>query len=419
MIERTLVLPCGHLLPNRIVKAAMTEGLADARDHATQALLRLYRSWAQGGAGVLITGNIQVDRRYLERAGNVVVEDNSGLQALIDWARVVHQGGSQLWGQISHAGRQTPRLVNAHPLAPSEVQLELAGNYGKPRAATESDILDIIERFANTAGILKTAGFDGVQVHAAHGYLLSQFLSPRTNQRQDKWGGSLSNRASLLLAVVRAVRERVGNSYPVSVKLNSSDFVKGGFTLDECVQVVKWLNDAGVDLLEVSGGTYEQLAFFQDTPQAEVRDSTRQREAMFLEYAKSIKAVATMPIMVTGGFRTKAGMDDALAAGHTDMIGVARPFCLDPSFPQRLFSGEIDTLPVPESQLVLGKGYWGPNSTSDTMRGLNNFSQAGWYYSQIERLAAGDAPKPDLSPLSALLGHFWHDFWRVVRRKRS
>ncbi|MDO9236416.1 MAG: NADH:flavin oxidoreductase/NADH oxidase family protein [Aquabacterium sp.] len=418
MIEQSLVLPCGHLLPNRIIKTAMTEGLANAHDHATASHLQLYRTWAQGGAAALVTGNIMIDRRYLERAGNVVVEDDTGLYALINWARAVHEGGSQLWAQISHPGRQCPRLVNAHPLAPSEVQLQLAGNFGKPRAATDSDIQDIIRRFANTAGILKDAGFDGVQIHAAHGYLLSQFLSPRTNQRNDQWGGSLINRASLLLSVVRAVRERVGASFPISVKLNSSDFVNGGFTLDECVQVVTWLNEAGVDLLEVSGGTYEQLAFFQHTPQDQVRDSTRHREAMFLEYAQSIKAVAAMPIMVTGGFRTKTGMDDALKAGHTDMIGVARPFCLDPSFPSRMMAGLVDTLPVPESRLVLGSGYWGPNSKSETMRGLNNFSQAGWYYSQIERMAAGDAPNPNLSPLSALLGHFWHDFLRVLRRRR-
>lgn len=417
MIERSLVLPCGHRLPNRIVKTAMTEGLASPTDQATEAHLRLYRTWAQGGAAALITGNIMIDQRYLERAGNVVVEDDSGLPALIAWASTVHDGGGQLWGQISHPGRQCPRLVSRQPLAPSEVQLQLAGNFGKPRAATESDIRDVIRRFVRTAGILKEAGFDGVQIHAAHGYLLSQFLSPRTNKRHDQWGGSLSNRARLLLTVVRAVREEVGRSYPISVKLNSSDFVKGGFTLDECVQVVRWLNEAGVDLLEVSGGTYEQLAFFQDTPEDQIRDSTRQREAMFLEYAKSIKAVAAMPIMVTGGFRTKAGMDQALEAGHTDMIGVARPFCLDPVFPVRMLSGMVDALPVPESRLVLGSGFWGPNSKSETMRGLNNFSQAGWYYSQIERMAAGKRPNPDLSPLWALLGHFWHDFWRVWRRR--
>lgn len=417
MIEQALTLPCGHKIANRICKSAMTEGLADAHDHATAAHQRLYTTWARGGAAIQVSGNIMIDRRYLERSGNVVVEDESGLAPLRAWAAAVHAGGSQLWAQISHPGRQCPRLVNLTPLAPSEVQLKLAGNFGAPRAATESDIEAIIQRFAHTAALVKAAGFDGVQVHAAHGYLLSQFLSPRTNLRQDRWGGSLAHRARLLLEVVGAVRARVGPATPISVKLNSSDFVKGGFALGESVQVVQWLNDAGVDLLEVSGGTYEQLEFFKQCDAAEVRDSTREREAMFLEYAKSIKAVARMPVMVTGGFRTLAGMEAALAGGHTDMIGLARPFCLDPDFPARMFAGRMTHLPVPEDHLVIGKGWLGPNSRFSAMRALNNQAQAGWYYHQIERLGADLAPQPDLSPLCAMVAHFVHDFARAMRRK--
>ena len=417
MIEQPLTLPCGHVVPNRLCKSAMTEGLADAHDHATAAHQRLYTTWAQGGAAVLMTGNIMVDRRYMERAGNVVVENAGGLAALRSWAQAVSLAGSQLWAQISHPGRQCPRLVNLTPLAPSEVQLNAVANFGKPRAATETDIQDVIQRFANTAALVQQAGLHGVQIHSAHGYLLSQFLSARTNLRQDRWGGTLANRARLLLEVVRAVRARMGPQYPISVKLNSSDFVKGGFTLDESVQVVQWLNDAGVDLLEVSGGTYEQLEFFKALPESEVRDSTREREAMFLEYAKSIKAVARMPIMVTGGFRTLAGMEAALVGGHTDMVGVARPFCLDPDFPKRMLAGQMERLPVPEDKLVLGTGYWGPNSPSGSLRTLNNLCQAGWYYRQIERLGAGHSPLPDLSPLQAMLAHLGKDYYRGFRRK--
>ena len=245
MIEQTLTLPCGHAVANRLCKSAMTEGLADPHDQATSAHQRLYSTWACGGAAILMTGNIMIDRRYLERSGNVVLEDDSGLPQLSAVAQTVHEGGSQLWAQISHPGRQCPRLANLTPLAPSEVQLNMVGNFGKPRAATEADILDIIGRFAHTAALVKEAGLDGVQVHSAHGYLLSQFLSPRTNRRQDGWGGSLANRARLLLEVIRAVRQRVGPAFPISVKLNSSDFVKGGFTLDESIQVVQWLNDVG------------------------------------------------------------------------------------------------------------------------------------------------------------------------------
>ena len=290
-------------------------------------------------------------------------------------------------------------------------------NFGRPRAATDADILDIVARFARAASILKEAGFDGVQIHSAHGYLLSQFLSPRTNRREDEWGGPLINRARLLLKGVQAVRAAVGPNYPVAVKLNSSDFVKGGFMLEDCLQVVRWLSDAGVDLVEISGGTYEQMEMLKAHSEDEIRDSTRQREAMFLEYAAAIKTVAAMPIMVTGGFRTLAGMEAALRDGHTDMIGLARPFCLDPDFPRRLMSGTLAALPVPEDRLVLGNGYWGPNSRSDALRALNGLSQAGWYYHQIERLGAGLAPEPTLSPRRALPVHFRNDFRRAVARK--
>ncbi len=219
MIGETLTLPCGHRLANRLCKAAMTEGLADPHDNPTQAHQQLYATWARGGAALLLTGNIMVDRRYLERAGNVVVENTSSLPALRNWAQVVRDAGSQLWAQISHPGRQCPRLVNLTPLAPSAVQLELAGNFGQPRAATSADIQDIIGRFARTAAILKAAGFDGVQVHGAHGYLLSQFLSPRTNRRNDEWGGTLENRARLLLPWRPFVPEVVTHLTRIAVKL--------------------------------------------------------------------------------------------------------------------------------------------------------------------------------------------------------
>ena len=395
----------------------MTEGLATPRGRATAAHERLYATWTRGDAGMLLTGNIMIDGRYLERAGNVVVEDASGLDALKRWTDVVHAGGSQLWGQISHPGRQCPRLVALTPLAPSAVQLDLIGNFGRPRAALEADIVDIVGRFARTAGVLKEAGFDGVEIHAAHGYLLSQFLSPRTNRRDDAWGGALANRARLLLKVVEAVRATVGPKYPVAVKLNSADFVKGGFTLEECHEVVRWLGGAGVDLLEVSGGTYERMEFLKAHPEDDIRDSTRLREATFLQYSAAIKAVARMPIMVTGGFRTRAGMEGALQGGDTDLIGVARPFCLVPDFPRRMMSGDLDALPVPEDRLVLGKGAWGPNSQSDALRGLNGLVQAGWYYRQIERLAAGLAPDPALSPRRAMLTHLRKDFGRAMARK--
>lgn len=164
---------------------------------------------------------------------------------------------------------------------------------------------------------------------------------------------------------------------------------------------MRCLNDAGIDLLEVSGGTYEQLEFMKARDPSEVRDSTRAREAIFLEYAKKLKEVARMPIMVTGGFRTLVGMEAALQDGHTDMIGAGRPFCTEPDFPMQMLAGTMSRLPVTEDQLFLGRRYWGPNSASGHMRGLNNLAQAGRYYRQIERMGAGQKPAPVLSPLRA------------------
>ncbi|MYM26794.1 NADH:flavin oxidoreductase [Duganella sp. CY15W] len=418
MIEHTLELASGQKLSNRLIKAAMTEGLAGPNGWPTPAHARLYRTWSEGGAAALITGNIMIDRRYLERAGNVIVEDDSALPALADWAAAVHAGGSTLWGQISHPGRQCPRQICGTPLAPSAIKLDLARNFGEPRAATAADIAEITERFVRTASLLQQAGFDGVQIHAAHGYLLSQFLSQRTNLRDDQWGGSLANRARLLLDVVRAVRARVGDRFTISVKLNSADFVQGGFTLEECLQVVDWLSLAKVDLLEISGGTYESLVMFSAIPEDQIRTSTRRREATFLEYAEAIKQVAIMPVMVTGGFRTSSGMKRALQQGTTDAIGIARPFCLVPDLPKRLMSQALEVLPIPESELVLGSGYWGPNSRSAIMRTMNNLCQASWYYHQIECLAAGTAPEPDFSPRRAFIRHVVQDFARIRRHRR-
>ena len=281
-------LPCGRQVKNRLVKAAMTEGLADGRNRATDRHVELYRRWANGGAGALLTGNVQVDRRYLERAGNIVIDgpqDESQLAGLEAMAEAGTTGGTELWMQISHAGRQTPALIATEPVGPSAVQLAIpGGRFGKPRALNEDEILNIIDRFAHAAGIARQTGFTGVQVHGAHGYLLSEFLSPRANKRDDRWGGSIENRARLLLETVRAVRSAVGTDMVVAVKLNSADFQKGGFSFEDCLAVIEMLNDEGLDVLEISGGNYEQprllgIDGLEPVFSEKVRESTRAREA--------------------------------------------------------------------------------------------------------------------------------------------
>ena len=218
---------------------------------------------------------------------------------------------------------------------------------------TGDEIIDVIARFAHAAKVSREVGFTGVQIHSAHGYLLSEFLSPRVNQRTDEWGGSLENRARLLLETIKAVRAATGPDFAIAVKLNSADFQKGGFTNEECLKVVEWLNTAGIDLLEISGGNYEQpkmagLDGLEPASDEKVRASTRAREAYFIDYAAAIAKVAKMPLMVTGGFRSRAGMEEALAAGAAQVIGIGRPLCGDPLAVKRLLNGETQALPAYE-----------------------------------------------------------------------
>jgi 2,4-dienoyl-CoA reductase-like NADH-dependent reductase (Old Yellow Enzyme family) len=401
----------------------MTEGVADGALRATPRHETLYRTWSEGGAGLLLTGNVQVDRTCLERPGNVAIDSSDprtvsteARERLARWARAGTARGNHLWMQISHAGRQAPWYVTRRPTAPSAVQLKLLGNYARPRALTEEEILELIRRFAQAATIARETGFTGVQVHGAHGYLISSFLSPVTNLRTDAWGGPLENRARFLLEAVRAVRRAVGADFPVAVKLNSDDFRKGGFSHAECLQVVEWLNHESLDLLEVSGGTYEQPRLIGAAGRAEdampVRESTRAREAYFLDYAAAIRKVARMPLMVTGGFRSRAAMEAALLApspasagegwgegsgsgegpreGDCDLIGLGRPLCWQPDFPRRLLAREVDHVERIEDRLRFAEHGWrSPTSRLLAARILNTFAGQAWYYCQLFRLADG------------------------------
>lgn len=415
-LSRSLQLPCGVLISNRICKSATTEGLADMLDKPTERLNNLYEIWAKSGAGLIISGNIVVDRRYLERVGNVVVEDCSSLLELKELSAAGTRNGTQFWAQINHPGRQCTRFVVNKPIGPSATQLKIAGIFGKPRAMTESDIKDVIERFKNAASILKLAGFAGVQIHSAHGYLLSSFLSPRTNQREDKWGGSLENRARLLLSIVSEVRKAVGKEFPVSVKLNSSDFQKGGFTLKECVQVVKWLSEAKVDLLEISGGTYENASFFQS---GEQNERARTQGAFFLKYAEAINEASTVPIMLTGGFRYRSTMESVLEKEQAHMIGIARPFCIFPDFPIKLLKGGMKEIPRLTQKMSFGKGILSRNSKSFLIRTFGSQAEVNWYYLQIMRLSEGKRPIENLSIFKALLLHSAREISKNQKRKRA
>ncbi len=399
MLETSLRLPLtlrsGAVLTNRLAKAAMSEVLADGSGTPSEALVKLYERWGKSGAGLLISGHVIVDRRGRAEAGNVVIEDERDLPTLKRWATAAQAGGARMWLQLNHAGRQSPRRMSREPLAPSAVPMKgFAGAFARPRALTEPEIEDIIQRFARAAAIAKTAGFSGVEIHAAHGYLISQFLSARTNLRTDAWGGDATRRARFLLEVVRAVRAAVGPAFPIGVKLNSADFQRGGFTIEQAMDVARALDAAGIDLLEVSGGNYESpaMAGSGELP-AEQRASSREREAYFLTYAQQIRTVTTVPILLTGGMRTRAAMESALASGAVDVIGLARPMTHAPELPRQLLDGTLDAAPVVKIR--------------SAVRRIDDALQVMWFLAQIHELGAGREPDLRLGKFRAI--------WRGVR----
>ncbi|HET9989164.1 MAG TPA: hypothetical protein VFQ65_11600, partial [Kofleriaceae bacterium] len=254
-LDAPLTLRSGATLPNRLAKAAMSEVLGDATGAPTDALVRLYERWGRSGAGLLITGNVMVDRGGMGEPNNVVIVDDRDLARLRAWATAGQAHGARLWMQLNHAGRQSPRTLTPVPVAPSAIPMKgFFGVFAKPRALEAHEIEALIARFAAAAVVARDAGFAGVQIHAAHGYLISQFLSSRTNRRDDAWGGDAARRSRFLLEIVRAIRAAVGPAFPIGVKLNSADFQRGGFTEEESLEVIRLLDAEGVDLLEVSGG---------------------------------------------------------------------------------------------------------------------------------------------------------------------
>jgi 2,4-dienoyl-CoA reductase-like NADH-dependent reductase (Old Yellow Enzyme family) len=332
-----LVLRSGGTLENRIAKAAMEEGMAGGSQLPDARLIPLYRRWGAGGAGLLITGNVMVHAEALTGPGGVVLDERAPLDPFVRWAEAGKAGGAAMWMQISHPGRQVQAAMPGVVWGPSAVAVELGRHskrFGRPVPMTESQIRATVERFATTAALAERAGFDGVEVHAAHGYLLSQFLSPLVNKRSDCWGGPLENRARLLLDVVRTIRGRVSPSFAVAVKLNSADFQRGGFDADDAARVIAMLDPLGVDLVELSGGSYESPAM-AGRP-ADTR--TAAREAYFLELAAELAGTSPLPLMLTGGISRRETAEQVLERG-VDLVGMGTAIAVTPDLPNRWRAG--------------------------------------------------------------------------------
>jgi len=408
LLNQPLQLPNGAVLRNRLAKAAMSEALGTYDNRPTPDLIALYRSWSSSGLGLIMTGNIMIDRRALGEPGNVVIEDEADLSGLRDWTQAATQQGAALWAQLNHPGKQSPKGLNKYNLAPSAVPFreDMGAFFETPREATTAEIQNIIERFGRSAAICKKAGFSGVQIHGAHGYLVNQFLSPHHNRRTDEWGGSPEKWRRFLLAVYAEIRRRVGPDFPVGIKLNSADFQHGGFTEEESIDTIRALAEAGIDLIEISGGTYEAPAM-TGTMQDQRKASTVAREAYFLEFAEKVRVAVKVPLMVTGGFRTAAGMNAALASGAVDVVGLARLLAIDPDAPKALLQGR-------DSQHIVR-----PVNTGIKAVDRMGLMEIVWYTRQLKRLAKGRAPCPNESGLSAFLKNLLTSSWGTYRTRRT
>ncbi|KAB8345940.1 hypothetical protein FH972_022992 [Carpinus fangiana] len=339
----------GKSAPNRFLKGAMTERLSSwsptdlkARGIPSDNLINVYKRWGQGGLGLILTGNIMIYPDQLEAAGNPIIPADAPFsgerfEAFKKLGAAAKAEGSLIVGQVSHPGRQVEERIQKNPVSASDVQLtgEVMGmHFAKPHAASEGEIQEIIEGFAHAAEYLEKAGYDGIQLHSAHGYLLAQFLSQTTNQRTDKYGGSLENRGRLIVEIADAVRSRTSPSFVLGIKLNSVEFQDKGFAPEEAQELVKTLEAHKFDFVELSGGTYESLAFTHK------RESTKAREAFFMDFADAIvPSIKKTKTYVTGGFKTVGAMVDALQTVHG--VGLARPVCQEPRFGKDVLAGKV------------------------------------------------------------------------------
>ncbi|ATL66555.1 nitroreductase family deazaflavin-dependent oxidoreductase [Nocardia terpenica] len=413
-LHNSLTLPCGQVLPNRIMKSALSEGLGNAEHAPDDRLPRLYSRWGAGGFGLIVTGNVMVDRTQLGEPGNVAIEDERDLDALTRWAKAAREEGTPVWMQLNHPGRQgNPLASRRRTVAPSAIAPGIPG-LPAPRALTEAEIVDIIARFGTAARVAEAAGFSGVQVHGAHGYLVSQFLSPLANRRTDGWGGDPQRRMRFPLEVVRAIRGAVSPGFAVAIKLNSADFQRGGFTEDESRAVVERLSAEALDLIEISGGSYESPAMMGRPRTAS--GSTRAREAYFLEYAETVRqAAGAVPLAVTGGFRSRAAMTDAIESGACDVVGVGRPSAVFPTAADDLLSARTDALRPPH--ITVGpRGRLGASSSVKTLDGAVDLQ---WHTDQLHRLGSGLEPDPNRSPWRTAVTMVRRNGFDALRPKRG
>lgn len=387
ILNQPFTLPNGTIVKNRIFKSAMSEALADNKAAPKPALYQLYKTWAEGGAGILVTGNVMIDSRAKGEFNNVVIENELAADQFKAWAKAATTNNTQCWVQLNHPGKQAPKGLNIETVSASAIPFNdnMKSFFTIPRELTDDEILDLIRRFSYAAGVVKESGFSGVQIHAAHGYLISQFLSPHHNQRTDQWGGNAENRRRFLVEIYKGMRSEVGINFPIGIKLNSADFQKGGFTDEESLETIKELEKLGIDLIEISGGTYEAPAM--TGAMTEQKESTKKREAYFAEFAYKARQVVKTPLVLTGGFRTYEGMAKAIESGDVDFVGLGRLLAIEPDAPNRLLRGES---PLQEIKPV-----------KTGVKAIDNMGmmETIMYREQMNRMSKGQKPNINASGL--------------------
>lgn len=329
-----ITLPNGTTIKNRFFKSAMSEGMGTRDFQPKKNIATLYKRWAEGGTGLIITGNIMVDPKGTAEPGNIVFDKNSNMEILKDWAKQGQQHGAKVMVQLNHPGKQVPKTIAKETVAPSTIPLGNGLNklFSTPRALTTSEVEELVQKFVTSAKVAKEAGFSGVQIHAAHGYLISQFLSPHDNRRTDKYGGSLENRMRFLKEIYLGMREELGKDFTIGIKINSTDFKEDGLTEEDSLKTIIELANLGLDFVEISGGTYERPAMMGAT-------SKSTNQVFFAEYSKKLKQKIEIPVVVTGGIRSINAMNTLLNDNTTDFIGIARPLTIDPNIPNKIKQG--------------------------------------------------------------------------------
>jgi 2,4-dienoyl-CoA reductase-like NADH-dependent reductase (Old Yellow Enzyme family) len=325
----------GMELANRFVRSATWEGMATSDGKVTPELIRTMADLAQGGVGLIISGQAYVQARGQAAPWQMGIQEDRFIPGLCEMTDAVHNHGGKIVVQLAHAGMVTnQKLTGQVPLVVSKME-----EPGQPpcREITAQDVLELTAAFAEGAARAKQAGFDGVQIHAAHGYLLSQFLSPAFNRRQDQYGGDVPNRSRVLMEVYQAIRTVVGAEYPVLIKLNCQDFIENGLNLEDSLQIGRMLSEAGIDAIELSGGVMTGGKW--SSPSRPAQTSVPE-EPYYLNEARAFKNAIDVPLILVGGIRSLDLSQSLVKAGITDYIAMSRPLIMEPDLINRWKSGD-------------------------------------------------------------------------------